>query len=197
MYEAIKNYGFNRTEWSSWVELHVEYKESCRKVDEYRTGLKRKGYTKGGNVLEEVELELLGSMKNGLEEAVRELKRRTLYEFGTLNEDDVANPILTERQREVAGLRQRYSCSQVARMLGLSPKTVFTIYKQAVSKIEKFKERERENVPQELSPQQSQIYILYKRGVEPKAIAEEIGTTYGNVRKQLSLIKRVTRDIRK
>ncbi|NSW92615.1 MAG: response regulator transcription factor [Firmicutes bacterium] len=182
----------SRQEWSSWVELCVEYKESCRKVNDYRTDLKGQNYAKGRTVLEKVELELLGSMMSDLEEAVRELRRKTLYEFGALNEDDLENPILTERQREVARLRQKYSCTEVASMLELEPSTVFRAYKQAIRKIEKYKEKEKEGIPPELSPQQSRIYILYKRGIKPRAIAERIGTSYGNVRKQLSLIRNVT-----
>jgi DNA-binding NarL/FixJ family response regulator len=192
MYEvAEKRRLASEREWSSWVELHVEYKESWRKVDEYRAGRRQKDAA-CRTALEETELELLGSMKSDLEETVRELRRKTLYEFGALNEDDLENPILTERQREVARLRQKYSCTEVASMLELEPSTVFRAYKQAIRKIEKYKEKEKEGIPPELSPQQSRIYILYKRGIKPRAIAERIGTSYGNVRKQLSLIRNVT-----
>jgi DNA-binding CsgD family transcriptional regulator len=189
MYEvAEKRELSSRQEWSSWVELHVEYKESCRKVDEYRAGRRQKDAAYR-TALEEMELELLGSMKNDLEEAVRELRKRTLYEFGALNEEDLENPILTERQREVARLRQRHSCTEVAEMLGLSPKTVFAIYKQALRKIEKYREQEKAGIPPGLSPQQARIYKLYKEGKDIINIAKKLGIGSNAVRMQLKRIK--------
>jgi len=138
MYEAIKNNELNHSEWSlSWIELYIGYRESLKKVDSCRTYLKKQKNDADRTALEKVKLELLGSMRGDLEEAVRELKKRTLYEFETLNENDLNNLVLTERQREIARLRQNYSCTEVAKMLGLSPKTVFAIYKQAIRKIEK------------------------------------------------------------
>ncbi|MBA1336481.1 MAG: hypothetical protein HPY66_2916 [Firmicutes bacterium] len=180
----------SRQEWSSWVELHVEYKDSCRKVDDYRTGLKGQNDAKGRTVLEEVELELLGSMKSDLTEAVRELKKRTLYEFGALNKDDLENSILTERQREVARLRQNHSCTEVASMLELEPSTVFRAYKQAIRKIEKYKEKEKEGIPPGLSPQQEKVYRLYQQRKTRREIAESLNISINSVKTHLRLIKK-------
>ncbi|MBO8161915.1 MAG: hypothetical protein H0Z24_09835 [Thermosipho sp. (in: Bacteria)] len=175
---------------STWVELHVEYRESLKRVDRYRTCMREEKDDTERTAGEMVELELLGGMKSDLEEAVRELKRRTLYEFKTLSEEDLSNPILTERQREVARLRQSYSCTEVAKMLGISPKTVFTVYKQALRKIEKCKEQERKGVPTGLSPQQGKIYELYRKGKTKSEISEILDISVSSVKTHLRHIKK-------
>lgn len=132
--------------------------------------------------------EIMGSMIRDLEDTARILKRKVFYEFGSLSEEELA--LLTERQQQIAELRQSYSYAEIARMTGLRVDEVFHIFQQAVNKIKKIKRQRKENIPIGLSPQQEQIYILFNQGKKPKEIANLIGSSYSNVRKQLSIINK-------
>jgi DNA-binding CsgD family transcriptional regulator len=133
--------------------------------------------------------EIMGSMIRDLEDTARVLKRKVLYEFGSLSEDELA--LLTDRQRQIAELRQTYTYREIAEKTGLAVNTVFYIYQQAVRKVKLFRQRKKNGIPTGLSPQQEKIYILYRQGIRPKEIAAILGTSYGNVRYQLSLIKKM------
>jgi len=171
-----------QNEQCSWVELYVEYKENYKRVKDYRSIVY--------NSASVSEIEILGSMQSDLQEVLKEIKNRTLYEFGTINNEDIENPMLTERQKKVLELRKRYSsCAKIAEILGLAPGTVFGTYKQAVKKLIKHKSQGKVGVIPGLSPQQEKIYILYKQGKKRKEIAEELNLSINSVKTQLKRIK--------
>ncbi|MDN5332136.1 MAG: hypothetical protein PWP45_1361 [Tepidanaerobacteraceae bacterium] len=169
--------------WSSWSEMEQQYREGALALKTARERLKDEDYY--GTIADR---EIMGSMIRDLEDTARILKRKVLYEFSSLSEDELA--LLTDRQRQIAELRQRYSYAEIARMTGLRADEVFHIFQQAVNKIKKIKRQRKENIPIGLSPQQEQIYILFNQGKKPKEIANLIGSSYSNVRKQLSIINK-------
>jgi len=169
----------NEHKWSTWVELLIEYRQSLKIVNNYIVSNNDSEYKAG-------DLEILKDSRNNIEEMIKELRLRTLTEYKSIREEDLNNPLLTERQRQIARMRQIYNCTEVARMLGLSPKTVFTVYKRTIDKICKMRLKESAN----LSGQQDAIWRLKKEGLSDREIAERLNTTYGNVRKQLSCIRK-------
>jgi len=140
--------------------------------------------------------EIMGSMIRDLEDTAKILKRKVLYEFGSLSEDELA--LLTDRQRQIAELRQRYSYREIAEKTGLAVNTVFSIYQQAVRKIKRARWQKKEGIPPGLSPQQEKIYILYLQGKRPAEIARIIGYDHRSVHTQLKrLLKKVDKNIEK
>lgn len=170
--------------WSSWSEMEDQYREGALALKTVRDRLKAEDYQ--GTVADR---EIMGSMIRDLEDTARVLKRKVFYEFGSLSEDELA--LLTDRQRQIAELRQRYNYREIAEILGISPKTVFDVYQKAVKNIKKIRHQKKQKIPLGLSPQQEQIYLLYSQGKKPKEIANIIGTSSGNVSKQLSLIRKI------
>ncbi len=168
--------------WSSWVTLENEYRETGRMLKDAR------GKLEVNTTRDAVDKELLGGMMSDVGEMSKILKHKIFYEFNSLSEDELA--LLTDRQREIAELRQRYSYTEIAKITGLRPDEVFRIFKQAVNKVKKAKRQQAKGIPVGLSPQQEKIYILYKQGKKPKEIALMLNTSYSNVRYQLSMIKK-------
>lgn len=173
--------------WSSWSELEESYKNTVTVLKEAREKLDDSEKFRADR-------EILGSIIGDVTEISRIIKQKVLYEFGSLSEDELA--LLTDRQREVAELRQRYNYYQIAQMTGLRADEVFHIFQQAVAKIKKIKRQRENNIPLGLSPQQEKIYILYKQGKKSKEIAEMIGSDYRSVHTQLKrIIKKVDKTI--
>ena len=111
--------------WSSWSEMEEQYREGALALKTTRERLKDEDYY--GTIADR---EIMSSMIRDLEDTARVLKRKVLYEFGSLSEDELA--LLTDRQRQIAELRQRYSYREIAEMTGLAVNTVFYIYQQAI-----------------------------------------------------------------
>lgn len=172
--------------WSSWSELEESYKGTVLALKEARARLINE--YKGENNSFWSDKENLGSMIADVTEVARILKKKVMYEFNSLSEAELE--LLTDRQREIAELRQRYNYREIAEILGISPKTAFDVFQKAVRNIKKIKHQGEKDLPVGLSPQQEQIYMLYSQGKKPKEIANIIGTTSGNVSKQLSLIRK-------
>lgn len=168
--------------WSSWATLEHEYRESARDLKEVRDRAKE---DKNPRI---ADIEILGSMLSDTSEIAKILKDKVLYEFNSLSEEELA--LLTDRQREIAELRQRYTYRQIGEILNISPKTAFDIFRKAVRNVQKAKKQQSQGIPAGLSPQQEKIYILRKEGKKPKEIALMIKTSYSNVRYQLSVIKK-------
>ena len=171
--------------WSSWATLEESYRGTVTALKDARTRLTEE-YT-GDTSGFWSDKENLGSMAGDVTEIAKILKEKVLYEFSSLSADELA--VLTDRQREIAELRQRYSYTEIAERTGLDPREVFIIFKQAVNKVKKAKQQT-ESIPVGLSPQQEKIYLLYKRGKKSKEIALLLNTSYSNVRYQLSMIKK-------
>lgn len=171
--------------WSSWATLEEQYRESGEKLKKAKEKIKDRNDT-----CSLVDKEVIGGMIGEVNETRRIIKRKVMYELNSLSDEELS--LLTGKQREIAELRQRYTYTEIAKMLGMSSKTIFTIFKQAVRKVKKAKRQRSEGIPVGLSPQQEKIYILYfKKGMECRQIAEKLGTSYGNVRKQMSKIRKV------
>jgi DNA-binding NarL/FixJ family response regulator len=132
------------------------------------------------------EKEIIGSAVGSMQETARELKKKVLYEFGSLSKDELE--LLTDRQRQIAELRQRYTYGEIAEKIGLSPSAVFQIFQQAVRKVRKARRQKKENIPPGLSPQQEKIYIFYQQGKKPAEIARMIGSDHRSVHTQLRRI---------
>jgi DNA-binding CsgD family transcriptional regulator len=177
--------------WSSWSEMEEQYREGALALKTARDRLKDEDFQRTI-----ADREIMGSMIRELEDTARVLKRKVLYEFGSLSEDELA--LLTDRQRQIAELRQRYSYREIAEKTGLAVNTVFYIYQQAVRKIKQAKRQKKEGIPPGLSPQQEQIYILYLQGKKPAEIARIIGSNHRSVHTQLKrLLQKVDKNIEK
>ncbi|ADL07184.1 sigma factor-like helix-turn-helix DNA-binding protein [Thermosediminibacter oceani] len=172
--------------WSSWSEMEDQYREGALALKTARDRLKDEDYQRTI-----ADREIMGSMIRDLEDTARVLKRKVLYEFGSLSEDELA--LLTDRQRQIAELRQRYSYREIAEKTGLAVNTVFYIYQQAVRKLKQAKRKKKEGIPPGLSPQQKEIYVLYSRGVKPKEIASKLNISREVVYVQLNRIKSLTK----
>lgn len=169
----------NEENWGTWGELDLEYRESLRNVNNYRK--------KESDI---ANLEIASGMKNDLKGSIREIKKRLLYEYKTLDEKDLKELNLTDRQIEIVLLRQKYNCKDIASMLDISEFTVFHIYRNVVNKIT----RQNEFVTKEknlykLSEQQLLIYDLRKQGRKDKEIVSLLGISINSLKTQKKRIK--------
>ncbi|KAB3529597.1 hypothetical protein F8154_14620 [Alkaliphilus pronyensis] len=174
---------------AAWVDLHAEYKDSLKKIKQVKEKRRNTG------ILEDVvDCQVAGSMESDLNQSVREIKNRVMQEYNSITEEDIKNPIygLTERQKEVALLRQRYSCSEVARILNIEQCTVFLIYKKSISKIIKLKSKQKKGESIILTDRENEVYILYASGLKPKAISEKLDISVNTVKYNLRMIKEKT-----
>ncbi|WP_422445281.1 sigma factor-like helix-turn-helix DNA-binding protein [Thermoanaerobacterium sp. DL9XJH110] len=169
--------------WASWSEMEEQYREGALALKKVRERMKADDYQ--GTVADR---EIMGGMIRDLEDTRRVLKTKVLYEFGSLSENELV--LLTDRQREIAELRQRYNYREIAEILGISPKTAFDVFQKAVRNVKKIKRQGEKGLPIGLSPQQEQIYILSRQGKSPKEIAEIIGCDYRSIHTQLKRISK-------
>lgn len=171
---------------ASWLDLSLEYKGSINQVNGIKERRKH-----SDELQDKVDCQTANSMEADLRGTVRELKDRILYEYKGITIGDITNPLygLTERQQYIALLRREYSCSEVAAKLGIEQSTVFRLYEKSVNKILKLKGQKANLLEANLSEGQKEVYILYKKGVKPKQIAEELGISINTVKTQLRRIK--------
>lgn len=172
--------------WSSWSELEESYRLTALALKEARAKLIHNYDGNNGSFWSDKEN--LGSMAADVTEIARILKEKVLYEFSSLSEDELA--LLTDRQREIAELRQRYNYREIAEILGISPKTVFDVFQKAVRNVKKIKRQGEKGLPVGLSPQQEQIYILFWIKHRTKnEIAEIMQLSCNSVKTQIKRIK--------
>lgn len=176
-----------RSTWNSWTELSREYENSMKLISSYRNKIKDSMHRKTSEEL--VHQEVAGSMERELKDTFKVLKSRSLYDRNSLSEEDLALPCLTDRQREVAKLRQEHSNSQVANILKLDRSVTHMIFKQALNNIEKYKKKVKEGKIVNLTPQQEKILKLHNEGLLSSEIAEKLNTSKDNVKKQLRKIR--------
>jgi len=169
-----------RKRWSSWSEMEDQYRQGAAELKKVRENLAAD---------RAAEREIIGSAVGSMQETARILQKKVLYEFGSFSEDELA--LLTDRQRQIAELRQRYSYTEIAKMTGLRPDEVFHIFRQAITKIKKTKRQKKEKIPVGLSPQQERIYVLFQQGLKPKEIALRLGISGNVVYVQLGRIKNI------
>lgn len=175
------------TNSDTWIDMGVEYKDSLRKIKEV------KGRRKGTGVYQDmVDCEIAGSMENQLNEAVREMRSRALQEYNSITLKDIHNPIygLTERQRQIAELRQTLSCKKIAILLNVEQCTVYLIYESVIKKILKRKENEKKEWYNTLSPQQKEILKLMNKNLKNREIAIALGISEGTVKIQKNRINK-------
>lgn len=153
----------------SWTELKQEYKESRKKVVKYIDKEKEEN-----SKYKKVNLEISRSMNRELEDRIKDIEAKCLYEFNSVSEDLIAKSILTDRQRQVVQLRQKYTITEISGKLGIKPSSVFDIYKESLKKIEKYLKAKDKELSV-LSPQQRKIYLMMKEGKRNKEIAEKLG----------------------
>lgn len=171
--------------FSAWSDIHFQYRDSFEKISGY---IETNSLTR--NTVKKVELEIAAGIKNDMAQMVKKTKHLTIYEYAALSQSDIMAAGLTEKQREVATLRKCFSFEDIADKLGISPKTAFAVYKQAVNKIEKFRMSASIQAPIKLSPQQADIYNLYFiEGYKPAVIAEKLNITAATTKEQLKRIK--------
>lgn len=167
---------------SSWVDLYLEYNEGYKKIKDYRNLVNNTSLIS--------EIEILGSVKSDLWEVSVILKNKTLYEFNAVGPEDLKKYMLTDIQKRVLKLRLKYSSFiEIADVLGISPQAVYSIYKQAINKLIRYKKREISNTEENLSPQQKKILLLYKEGKKQAQIADKLDISVNSVKAQLKRIK--------
>lgn len=173
--------------FATWLDVNIQYKESYKKINSYITS---NNAINPDDTSKKVELEIASGIRSDMSQMVRKTKQLTIYEYAALSQSDVIAAYLTKRQSEVALLRENYSFEEIAKKLGISQKTAFATYKQAVRKIEKYKKLNPLQIPIGLSPQQSEIYNLYFiKGYKPSVIAEKLNTSPATIKEQLKRIK--------
>lgn len=169
--------------WGSWVALEHEYRESARNIKEARKNLEV------NTTRDAVDKELMGGMISDGREVSKILKDKVYYEFNSLSDEELS--LLTDRQREIAELRQQgYSYTEISAMLGISPKTVFDVFKKAVRNVKKAKKQQCRGVPVGLSPQQEKIFKLFwLEHKTKKEIAKIMGTSPNSIKTQIRRIR--------
>ncbi len=171
----------------SWLDIKTSCKKSRKKLTESINKINKKN---DKTIQDVVDLSIERSMRRDVNDSVKKLERIVLLELNTLNEDDIKNTGLTERQLEIAILRQKMSVHKVAEELNCSISTVFEIYKSALVKIENYKRlSDKEKVLNTLSPQQKEVYKLSQENKSNAEIANKINTSIDNVKKQKRKIK--------
>lgn len=177
--------------FATWLDVNIQYKESYEKINGYITN---NSVFNMNDTNKKVQLEIASGIRSEMSEMIRKTKQLTIYEYAALSQSDIIAAGLTNRQKEVALLRKCYSFEDIANKLGISQKTAFATYKQAVRKIEKYKKLNLLQIPIGLSPQQSDIYNLYFiEGYKPATIAEKLNTSPATIKEQLKRIKSKTK----
>lgn len=167
----------------SWVDLQAEYKESYRSLEDLKQ--RRKGT---GSMEDTVDCELAGSMMGELASTIKELKNRSLHEFNSISVEDILNPAygLTERQREVALLRQNRSYREIGDILGIDTSTAFLIHKSCCSKIYTLKQSHINM----FSKRQLEIIKLMDEGKTRKEMTEILGVSINSLRTHTKAINK-------
>lgn len=184
MTEVLKNDTSVNREWLTWTSLKNEYKKSSEKIQKYID--KEKNMTNKCKA----QIEIAGSIKSDLNSMISELEKRCLYEYNTMSLEDIKNCGLTDKQKQIAVLRQKKSIKEISIILDIEPCTVYLSYKEALKKIEKYlslKEVDKEfNL---LSDQQRRILMLKRHGKKDKEITSELGITINSLKTQKRRIK--------
>ena len=175
------------TECGPLLDLYLGYKDSHHQIKNYKYKLKQRDSNTN-----ESEIMIVGDVENDLGDITKILKNKSLHELGVLSQEYVNSLNLTERQREIALLRQKYNNAEVAKILGLSPSTVVLTYDNIVKKAIKAKTLSTNNIPVGLSSQQSKIYLLALRKMGRTEIAKELSISPGVVKTQLKRIRAKT-----
>lgn len=174
--------------FSPWLDISVQYSDSYEKINSYINKRKEDALE---NTNKSVDLEIASGIRGDMSEMIRKTKQLTIYEYAALSQSDIIAAGLTNRQKEVATLRKCYSFEDIAKKLEISQKTVFSTYKQAVRKIERFKKLSTLQMPIDLSPQQTEIYKLYFiESYKPAAIAKKLNISAATIKEQLKRIKK-------
>ncbi len=162
------------------IDLYQEYKESRKGITDYKiANMLCLDYAREENINEIIK---------DLNEVLKELKKRFVYE--SLKKEDLLEIKLTKRQEQIALLRQKYTCTEVANILGIPPSTVFITYNVVLNKVLRYKEKIKEKIPPVLSKQQIDIYFLYIQGSKNAQIAEQLNISVDTVKTQLKRIKK-------
>ncbi len=181
---VLKNHSTVNSEWLSWTSLKNEYKKSSEKIEKYITK------EKNSKDVNKAHIEIAGSIKSDLNSMISELEKRCLYEYNTMSLEDIRNCGLTDKQNQIAILRQKKSIKEIALMLDIEPCTAYIIYKEALRKIEKYLNlKEIDKGLNLLSDQQRRIFILKRQGKRDKEIISELGITIDSLKTQKRRIK--------
>lgn len=184
MSELIKISNSDREQWSSWTNLKKEYIKSTRKIKKYIAKEKNKSNICKAN------LEIAGSIISDLDFMVKDLEKKCLYEYNTMSQEDINNCNLTERQKQIAMLRQKNSISNISIMLNLEPSTVYLTYKEALRKIDRYLKLEKEEKQLNLlSEQQKKIFLMKRQGMADKEIITNLGITINSLKTQKRRIR--------
>ncbi|MDK2920145.1 MAG: hypothetical protein PWQ37_2878 [Candidatus Petromonas sp.] len=177
----------NDERWGTWAEIKVQYNQSLKKIEYFISDIKDK---QSKDINDEVQLEIAGSIKSDLKNMVKEMEKKALYEFNTLDRKELEELNLTDKQMQIALFRQKYSSyTKIAEILDMNPGTVFKIYKSVLHKVIKFKEKQNKYGLEQLSPQQKEIYILKQQGKTKSEIAKRLGISINSVKTQYRRIK--------
>ncbi len=164
----------------TFIDLYQEYKESRRGITEYKIA--------NALYLDYAKSENINEIINDLNEVLKKLKNGFIY--GSITKEDLREIKLTARQEQIAMLRQKYTCTEVANILGVPPSTIFITYNAVLNKILRHKEKIEKNIPPVLSKQQTDIYLLYAQGKKNAQIAEHLNISADTVKTQLKRIRK-------
>lgn len=173
--------------FSDWFSIYLSAKRDRKSINGYINTKKLEVQS----VYDEVNLSIARSILRDMNGKVKKAYELTMYEFGSISEEDI-NACLTDRQAEVVLLRQKMNFKEIAKLIGISPKTVYETYEKGLLKLIRFKEKSEAGLPISLSRQQTDIYKLHQTGCKPKEISERLGISPETVYKQLNRIKQKT-----
>ncbi|MTI68078.1 MAG: hypothetical protein FH753_15965 [Firmicutes bacterium] len=175
---------FKNSDGLSFLELHLQYKNGGKKLGGYISDKKEQ---RNKNIQDEVNIENASSLRNNIKDMEKELKKRVYHEFNSLDVEDIEKCGLTEHQKQIALLKQKYSNREIAKKLDIAQSNVSITFKRAVRKIIKYyKNKELSN----LSPQERKVYKLHCEGKSRKEIANILETTPGSVKSRMHRIRK-------
>lgn len=177
--------------WGTWTDLAVEYRESKEKILNHKDKLKKIPANKK-TAEQKAEKELTASMGSDLTQLHREIQKKCLYAYNALSQEDLEKIKLTKRQRNILELRlQEKTFSEIAEQVKGDLKDVFEAYQKAIREIERYKKMS--GLEYNLTPQQNRIYELKKQGYKNKEIARLLNINANIVKSQLYQIKKVNK----
>lgn len=171
-----------RNAWSSYTSLVCQYRETSKRLKANVKLIK-----KSSNIDADVDSKIVSQMAEESIIVADELHRKVLYSYNMLSEEELE--LFTDRQREVLELRQKYKPKKVAEILGITPQTVFDIYKSAVNKIEKIYNQKTDGLNYCHTSRRDEVWRLYKQGLKYKEIAEFLNISINSVKTHIRLKK--------
>lgn len=159
--------------WHSNTELRQTYIDTRNKIL----------ISNSLNYFSEGEKQIICEMKNNLNETIKELEKRTIYEPNALSYEQIESLDLTAQQKKIAlGRLENKSYKAIAKDLNIRTNDVFKSYKRILKKAKKQKKLN-------LSDQESKVLFMLQQGKGRKKIARELNITPDTVKVYIKRIK--------